>query len=185
MTPPSGARPRRGRGRGQGLAAPVRDLHRPGDPGLEQRGLALEIWSLRRPTDRALHPMHEPITRAGAAICRNISRTIRAACCAACAGACAGCRLRAGAARRSGSPTCGATPRANRVRRRGQALVLAAELPADVGISRAFPAYAGLGDALRRPDDAACPGAFRRTPRTSGPRQIGRSARSSPSSAGA
>ena len=29
--------------------------------GLEARGTALEIWSLRRPTDRALHPMHRQI----------------------------------------------------------------------------------------------------------------------------
>jgi glycosyltransferase involved in cell wall biosynthesis len=28
---------------------------------LEQRGLALEIWSLRHPTERALHPMHKAI----------------------------------------------------------------------------------------------------------------------------
>lgn len=26
---------------------------------LERRGLALDIWSLRRPTDRFRHPMHE------------------------------------------------------------------------------------------------------------------------------
>ena len=28
---------------------------------LERRGLPLEIWSLRRPTDRAQHPMHTQI----------------------------------------------------------------------------------------------------------------------------
>jgi glycosyltransferase involved in cell wall biosynthesis len=28
---------------------------------LEQRGIALEIWSLRRPTDKAVHPMHKRI----------------------------------------------------------------------------------------------------------------------------
>jgi len=26
---------------------------------LEARGLALEIWSLRQPTDKAVHPMHK------------------------------------------------------------------------------------------------------------------------------
>lgn len=29
--------------------------------GLEQRGLAFDIWSLRHPTDRAIHPMHKAI----------------------------------------------------------------------------------------------------------------------------
>ena len=29
---------------------------------LEQRGLNLEIWSLRHPTERAVHPMHKAIT---------------------------------------------------------------------------------------------------------------------------
>src|SRR5919112_748519 len=28
---------------------------------LEQRGLDLEIWSLRHPTERAVHPMHKRI----------------------------------------------------------------------------------------------------------------------------
>ena len=28
---------------------------------LEQRGLDLEIWSLRHPTERAVHPMHKAI----------------------------------------------------------------------------------------------------------------------------
>jgi len=30
--------------------------------GLERLGFGLDIWSLRRPTDRARHPMHEQIT---------------------------------------------------------------------------------------------------------------------------
>src|SRR5262249_58762127 len=29
--------------------------------GLETRGVALEIWSLRRPGDKALHPVHERV----------------------------------------------------------------------------------------------------------------------------
>jgi len=30
--------------------------------GLEARGVALEIWSLRRPTDKAHHPVHDRVT---------------------------------------------------------------------------------------------------------------------------
>jgi glycosyltransferase involved in cell wall biosynthesis len=30
--------------------------------GLQRRGLGFEIWALRRPTDRAVHPMHREIT---------------------------------------------------------------------------------------------------------------------------
>ncbi|MGZ3339393.1 MAG: glycosyltransferase family 4 protein [Reyranella sp.] len=30
--------------------------------GLEARGVALEIWSLRRPTDKARHPVHDRVT---------------------------------------------------------------------------------------------------------------------------
>ena len=29
--------------------------------GLEARGVALEIWSLRRPTDKARHPVHDRV----------------------------------------------------------------------------------------------------------------------------
>src|SRR5882762_61139 len=29
--------------------------------GLEARGMALEIWSLRRPTDKARHPVHDRV----------------------------------------------------------------------------------------------------------------------------
>ena len=31
---------------------------------LEERGIPLEIWSLRRPTDKAVHPMHKRIRAA-------------------------------------------------------------------------------------------------------------------------
>ncbi len=72
----------------------------------------------------------------------------------------------------------------NRVRRFGQALVLAAELPAGRRpAARPFPAHAGLGRALRRADARAALVRSRPTPRTSGPRPTGRSARSSPSAA--
>ena len=30
--------------------------------GLEVRGVALEIWALRRPTDKARHPVHDRVT---------------------------------------------------------------------------------------------------------------------------
>ena len=71
-------------------------------------------------------------------------------------------------------------PTPNRVRRFGQALVLAAELPAErQAPARAFPAYAGFGDALRRRAPRPAVDAARRMPRTSGPRPNGRSARSS------
>ena len=33
---------------------------------LEERGLEIEIWSLRHPTERFVHPMHERIRRAAA-----------------------------------------------------------------------------------------------------------------------
>jgi len=29
--------------------------------GLEARGVALELWSLRRPTDKARHPVHDRV----------------------------------------------------------------------------------------------------------------------------
>ena len=29
--------------------------------GLEQSGIALELWSLRHPTDKATHPIHDEI----------------------------------------------------------------------------------------------------------------------------
>ena len=71
-------------------------------------------------------------------------------------------------------------PTPNRVRRFGQALVLAAELPRRCRAApRPFSAYAGLGRPLRRADRRPRLERFRRTPRTSGPRPNGRSARSS------
>lgn len=97
--------------------------------GLEARGVALEIWSLRRPTDKARHPVHDRI--AGRVVYlpeylrddpRRIWRAWRRA------------RRLPGyaAARRRFLADLRRDPSANRVRRWGQALVLAAELPASV-----------------------------------------------------
>ncbi|MEE7490078.1 glycosyltransferase family 4 protein [Methylobacterium oryzae CBMB20] len=96
---------------------------------LERRGLALEIWSLRRPTDRARHPMHAQI-RADAAYLPEYLRD-------------APLRVLRGigaALRRPNLPALLALfardlrrdPTASRLRRLGQALVLARELPSEV-----------------------------------------------------
>lgn len=96
---------------------------------LERCGLALEIWSLRRPTDRARHPMHAQI-RADAAYLPEYLRD-------------APLRVLRGlgaALRRPNLPALLALfardlrrdPTASRLRRLGQALVLARELPAEV-----------------------------------------------------
>lgn len=93
--------------------------------GLEARGLRLEIWSLRRPTDRVLHPMH----RAVRAELRYLPEYLHEA------------PLRAlrGLAAALGRPGLRRTlaafwrdlrrdPTASRIRRLGQALVLAREI---------------------------------------------------------
>ncbi|MCA0305677.1 MAG: glycosyltransferase [Proteobacteria bacterium] len=97
--------------------------------GLEARGLALEIWSLRRPTDAHRHPVHDrvqapvvylpeyleddrPRVRQAWRIARRLPGYAAAA-----------AAFRADFRR---------DPTANRLRRFGQALVLAAELPAGV-----------------------------------------------------
>ncbi|GIK86885.1 MAG: colanic acid biosynthesis glycosyltransferase WcaL [Betaproteobacteria bacterium] len=97
---------------------------------LERRGLALALYSLRQPTDAATHPVHgevaAPVTYLPEYLHDAPSRVLRA--------------WRA-ARRLPGYRAALAAFRAdlardrtrNRVRRFGQALVLAAELPADVG----------------------------------------------------
>jgi glycosyltransferase involved in cell wall biosynthesis len=96
---------------------------------LERRGLGILIVSLRQPTDRAVHPMHEAIQAARlylpeylrlepSRVWRGWRRARRMA----------GYR----AARRAWLADLVRDPTPNRVRRFGQALVLAAELPADV-----------------------------------------------------
>ncbi len=97
--------------------------------GLEARGVALEIWSLRRPTDKARHPVHDRV--AGRVVYlpeylkddpRRVFEGWRQA-----------CRLPGYAlARRKFLADLRRDPTANRVRRWGQALVLAAELPASI-----------------------------------------------------
>ncbi|WCS22566.1 glycosyltransferase family 4 protein [Methylobacterium sp. NMS14P] len=96
---------------------------------LERCGLALEIWSLRRPTDRARHPMHAQI-RADVAYLPEYLRD-------------APLRVLRGlgaALRRPNLPALLALfardlrrdPTASRLRRLGQALVLAREVPDEV-----------------------------------------------------
>lgn len=96
---------------------------------LERCGLPLEIWSLRRPTDRARHPMHAAI-RAPAAylpeylheaplrVLRGLGAALR--------------RRRLPALLTLFARDLRRDPTASRLRRLGQALVLARELPAEV-----------------------------------------------------
>lgn len=93
--------------------------------GLEQRGLALEIWSLRRPTDTVLHPMHRAIAAPLRYLPEYLHREpVRVA------------RALAAARRQPGWRSFARTfardiardPTPNRVRRFGQAAVLATEL---------------------------------------------------------
>ena len=97
--------------------------------GLEARGVALEIWSLRRPTDKARHPVHDRVQAGVAYLPEYLKDDPR--------------RVLAGwlkARRLPGYPAALAKFRAdlrrdrsaNRLRRWGQALVLAAELPQSI-----------------------------------------------------
>ena len=97
--------------------------------GLEARGLDLEIWSLRHPTERAVHPMHRriraPVTYLPEYLYREPIRVLRG--------------LAAGLGRPGLRPLLRAfwrdlrrDPTPNRVRRLGQAFVMARELPAGV-----------------------------------------------------
>lgn len=93
--------------------------------GLEERGLAFEIWSLRRPTDKAVHPMNRriaaPVTYLPEYLYREPWRVLRGI---------------ASALRQPALPTLMAAfwrdlkrdPAPNRGRRLGQALVMAREL---------------------------------------------------------
>ena len=96
---------------------------------LEQRGLSLALYSLRRPTDAATHPLH---ARSG-----RRSPTCRSTCTTTCAasgahGATCGGDRGYRAARAAWWRDLRRDPTRNRVRRFGQALVLAAELPRDI-----------------------------------------------------
>jgi len=96
---------------------------------LEQRGLALEIWSLRHPTEQAIHPMHKAIQARVAYLPEYLYeeplRVLRGALWSL--------------GRKGFWPTIRAFWRdlkrdftANRVRRLGQAFVMAREMPEDV-----------------------------------------------------
>ncbi|MGE0745094.1 MAG: glycosyltransferase family 4 protein [Rhodospirillales bacterium] len=97
--------------------------------GLEAAGLPIEIWSLRHPTDRAVHPVHReiaaPVRYLPEYLWREPLRVWRAL---------AAMRrdARFGAALKAWLGDLRRDPTPNRVRRFGQALVLAHELPADV-----------------------------------------------------
>ncbi|HWB48339.1 MAG TPA: glycosyltransferase, partial [Stellaceae bacterium] len=97
---------------------------------LEQRGLAILIVSLRHPTDRAIHPVHaeiradrlylpEYLYQEPLRVWRGWRRARRSP----------GYR----AARRAWLADLVRDPTPNRIRRFGQALVLAVELPPDIG----------------------------------------------------
>jgi glycosyltransferase involved in cell wall biosynthesis len=96
---------------------------------LEQRGLDLEIWSLRHPTERAIHPMHKAIRAKVAYLPEYLYEEPL--------------RVLRGAVWSLGQKGFRATIKAfwrdlkrdvtaNRVRRLGQAFAMARELPADV-----------------------------------------------------
>jgi glycosyltransferase involved in cell wall biosynthesis len=96
---------------------------------LERRGLDILIVSLRHPTDKAIHPVHRQVTAEVLYLPeylrqepRRVWRGWRSA------------RLLPGyaAARRAWLADLLRDPTPNRIRRFGQALVLAAELPADI-----------------------------------------------------
>src|SRR5882757_11434805 len=97
--------------------------------GLEARGVMLEIWSLRRPTDKARHPVHDRVEGRVVYLPEYLKDDPR--------------RVLAGwlkarrlpgykAARAKFLADLGRDPTANRLRRWGQALVLAAELPPSI-----------------------------------------------------
>ncbi|MCB5176375.1 glycosyltransferase family 4 protein [Microvirga lenta] len=97
---------------------------------LEGRGLPLEIWSLRHPTERAVHPMNRqikaPVTYLPEYLYEEPVRVLR--------GALWSLRRKAfGSLMKTFWRDLKRDFTANRVRRLGQAFVMARELPADVG----------------------------------------------------
>lgn len=97
--------------------------------GLEARGLVLELWSMRRPTDKARHPAHDRVEGRTVYLpeyLKDDPRRVLAAWFKA--------RRLPGyrAARRKFLADLWRDFTPNRVRRWGQALVLAAELPASI-----------------------------------------------------
>ena len=97
--------------------------------GLEARGVALEIWSLRRPIDKVRHPVHERIEAKVVYLPEYLKDDPRRVL----AGWLKARRLPGyAAARRKFLADLRRDPSANRLRRWGQALVLAAELPPSI-----------------------------------------------------
>lgn len=97
--------------------------------GLEARGVALEIWSLRRPTDKARHPVHDRVEGRVVYLPEYLKDDPRRVL----AGWLKARRLPGyGAARTKFLADLRRDPTANRLRRWGQALVLAAELPSSI-----------------------------------------------------
>jgi glycosyltransferase involved in cell wall biosynthesis len=99
--------------------------------GLEKRGLDLRLFSLRFPTDRHVHPIHAeiraPVLYLPEYLYQEPSRVLRAWAQAR--------RLDGYArARRVFHADLGRDPTPNRIRRFGQALVLAAEMPDEIGV---------------------------------------------------
>jgi glycosyltransferase involved in cell wall biosynthesis len=97
--------------------------------GLEARGIALEIWSLRRPTDKVRHPVHDRVIGRTVYLPEYLKdgplRVLR--------GWAKARRLPGyAAARAKFIADLRRDPSPNRMRRWGQALVLAAELPGSV-----------------------------------------------------
>jgi glycosyltransferase involved in cell wall biosynthesis len=97
--------------------------------GLEERGIPLEIWSLRRPDDPAIHPMHgriqaplrylpEYLHQEPWRVFRGLLSSLR--------------RPGSGSLFRTFWRDLKRDPTPNRLRRLGQALVLARELPGEV-----------------------------------------------------
>jgi glycosyltransferase involved in cell wall biosynthesis len=96
---------------------------------LEQRGLGIEIVSLRHPTDRAIHPVHGQIRAPVLYLPEYLKDEIRRV-----FGAWRRVRLLPGyrAARQAWLADLVRDPTPNRIRRFGQAVVLAAELSPDI-----------------------------------------------------
>jgi glycosyltransferase involved in cell wall biosynthesis len=97
---------------------------------LEQRGLGLEIWSLRHPTEKAVHPMNRQIKARATYLPEYLYeeplRVLR--------GALWSLRRKGfGPAMKAFWADLRRDRTANRIRRLGQAFVMARELPADVG----------------------------------------------------
>lgn len=97
--------------------------------GLEARGVALEIWSLRRPTDTVRHPVHDRVAARTVYLPEYLKDDRRRVL----TGWAAARRLPGyPEARRKFLADLRRDPSANRIRRWGQALVLAAELPPSI-----------------------------------------------------